>query len=140
MDWTILPAVNATLNATSAVLIVTGLVLIRRGRRELHARVMAAAVGVSALFLVSYLLHKAMVGPRAFGHEGEGVRTFYLALLGSHTILAAAIVPMVIVTVLRARRGDFVKHKRLARWTAPIWLYVSVTGVLVYFMLYRWYA
>lgn len=140
MNFTALPAVNAVLNATAAALIVTGLVLIKRGRRVAHARFMIAAVIVSTLFLASYLTHKFAVGPRAFGHEGETVRTVYMALLLSHTLLAVAVVPLVIVTVMRGLKSRFEAHKKIARITAPIWLYVSITGVLVYFMLYRWYA
>jgi uncharacterized membrane protein YozB (DUF420 family) len=136
VDFTVLPAVNAVLNATATALIVTGLVLIKRGRRVAHARVMGTAVAVSALFLVSYLTHKAMVGPKKFGHEGEMIRTAYFAILWSHTILAVVNVPLVIVTVVRALKGRLEAHKKIARWTVPIWLYVSVTGVVVYFMLY----
>jgi uncharacterized membrane protein YozB (DUF420 family) len=139
VDFTVLPAVNAVLNASATVLIVAGLVLIKRGRREAHRRVMLAAVGVSALFLVSYLTHKFTVGPRSFGHEGEAVRTVYLAILLSHTVLAGLTLPLVITTVVFALRGSLERHKKLARWTAPIWLYVSVTGVLVYLMLYQWF-
>src|SRR5262245_6590761 len=136
MNFTVLPAVNAVLNATAAVLIVTGLVLIKRGHRIAHMRVMGAAVAVSTAFLASYVTHKIMVGPKAFGHEGEPIRMVYMAILTSHTILAAATVPLVIVTVLRAVRGRLEAHKKIARWTVPIWLYVSVTGVVVYLMLY----
>jgi len=138
VDFTILPAVNAVLNGTATVLIVTGLVLIKRGRKDAHRRVMATAVGVSALFLVSYLTHKFTVGPKGFGHEGETIRPVYLAILLSHTVLAALTLPLVIVTVVFALRGRFEKHKKIAHWTAPIWLYVSVTGVVVYLMLYQW--
>jgi uncharacterized membrane protein YozB (DUF420 family) len=139
VDFTILPAVNAVLNATAATLIVTGLVLIKRGRRKAHSRVMATAVGVSTVFLASYLTHKFTAGPRSFGHEGETIRWVYLTILLTHTILAAATVPLVIVTVIRGVRSRFEAHKKIARWTAPIWLYVSVTGVIVYFMLYQWF-
>jgi uncharacterized membrane protein YozB (DUF420 family) len=137
MDFTVLPAINAVLNATSAVLIVTGFVLIKRGRQRAHIRAMATAVAVSTAFLVSYLTHKFTVGPKKFGHEGEMIRTVYLVILTSHTILAAATVPLVIVTVLRALRNRLEAHKKIAKWTVPIWLYVSVTGVVVYLMLYR---
>jgi uncharacterized membrane protein YozB (DUF420 family) len=137
VDFTVLPAINAVLNATSAVLVVTGLVLIKRGRQQAHIRAMATAVAVSAAFLVSYVTHKVMVGPKAFGHEGEPIRLVYLAILLSHTVLAVVIVPLVIVTVLRAVRGRLEAHKKIARWTVPLWLYVSVTGVVVYLMLYQ---
>jgi uncharacterized membrane protein YozB (DUF420 family) len=140
VDFTVLPAVNAGLNAAAAVLIVAGYALIRRGRRVAHQRVMTAAVCVSAVFLATYVTHKVLVGPRSFGHEGEAVRTVYLAILLSHTVLAAAIVPLVIVTVVLGFRSRFESHKKIARWTLPVWLYVSVTGVLVYLMLYHWYA
>jgi uncharacterized membrane protein YozB (DUF420 family) len=140
VDFTILPAVNAVLNATATVLIVTGLVLIKRGRRVAHQRAMIAAVVVSSVFLTSYLTHKFVVGPKSFGHEGETIRKVYLGVLLSHTVLAVVTVPLVIVTVVKGVRSRFEGHKRIARWTAPIWLYVSVTGVLVYFMLYRWFA
>lgn len=137
MDFTVLPTVNAVLNATAATLIVTGLVLIKRGRRIAHQRVMTAAVAVSTVFLASYLTHKFTMGPKSFGHEGETIRTVYMAILISHTILAAATVPLVIVTVVRGVRSNFEGHKKIARITAPIWLYVSITGVVVYLMLYR---
>jgi uncharacterized membrane protein YozB (DUF420 family) len=137
MDFTVLPAINAVLNATSAILVVTGLVLIKRGRKAAHIRAMATAVAVSTAFLVSYVTHKVMVGPKPFGHEGEAIRTVYFVILVSHTILAVVIVPLVIVTVVRALRNRLEAHKKIARWTWPIWLYVSVTGVVVYLMLYR---
>lgn len=137
MDFTILPGVNAVLNGAAAVLVALGLVLIKTGRRAAHQRVMTAAVAVSALFLASYLTHKFTAGPKAFGHEGETIRAVYLAILGSHTVLAALTVPLVIVTLVLALKGRSEAHKKIARWTAPIWLYVSVTGVVVYLMLYR---
>jgi uncharacterized membrane protein YozB (DUF420 family) len=140
VDFTILPLVNAILNGTAGLLIITGLVLIKRGERVAHQRVMTAAVAVSTVFLASYLTHKFTVGPRAFGHEGEAIRTIYMVILISHTILAVATVPLVIITVVRGVRSRFEAHKKIARWTAPIWLYVSATGVIVYLMLYRWYA
>jgi uncharacterized membrane protein YozB (DUF420 family) len=136
VDFTKLPALNAVLNATSAALVITGLVLIKLGKREAHRRAMIAAVAVSTVFLASYLTHKFMVGPKSFGHEGETIRVVYLAILLSHTVLAAATVPLVIVTVIRGVRSKFEAHKKIARITVPIWLYVSVTGVVVYLMLY----
>src|SRR5687768_14211342 len=99
---------------------------------------MSAAVAVSTVFLTSYLTHKFTVGPTSFGHEGEAIRTVYMAILFSHTILAVVTVPLVIITVVKGVRSRFESHKKIARWTAPIWLYVSVTGVVVYFMLYQW--
>ena len=131
-----LPALNAILNATSAGLLALGYVLIRRGRREAHQKVMQAALACSALFLVSYLTYHAQVGSVRFHGQGP-LRTIYFAILISHTILAAVIVPLVLVTFVRARRGLFDRHRRIARLTLPLWAYVSVTGVIVYWMLYR---
>jgi uncharacterized membrane protein YozB (DUF420 family) len=131
-----LPALNAVLNATSAALLALGYLLIRRGRREAHQKVMQAALACSALFLVSYLTYHAQVGSVRFQGQGP-LRTVYFAILISHTILAAVIVPLVLVTFVRARRGLFDRHRRIARLTLPLWAYVSVTGVIVYWMLYR---
>jgi uncharacterized membrane protein YozB (DUF420 family) len=131
-----LPAINATLNATCAVLLVIGWILIKRGRIRQHRAVMIAAVSVSALFLVSYLVYHAQVGSVRFTKVGT-IRTVYFTVLLTHTILAAAIVPMVLVTLSRGLAGKYDPHRRIARWTMPIWLYVSITGVIVYVMLYR---
>jgi uncharacterized membrane protein YozB (DUF420 family) len=131
-----LPALNATLNATSAVLISIGWFLIKRGRRAAHKNVMIAACITSTLFLTSYLIYHAQVGSVRFTRTGA-IRTVYLSILLTHTVLAAVIVPLVLVTLSRALRGNFDRHRRIARWTMPIWLYVSVTGVVVYVMLYR---
>ena len=131
-----LPALNATLNATSAVLLCTGWFLIKRGRQDAHRKVMIAACTTSALFLVSYLTYHAQVGSVRFQKTGA-IRTIYLGILLTHTVLAAVIVPMVLVTLARGLSGKFDRHRRIARWTMPIWLYVSVTGVIVYLMLYR---
>ena len=131
-----LPTLNAVLNAASALLLLWGYSLIRRGRREAHRRVMIAALCSSALFLVSYLYYHAQVGSVRFQGQGP-VRTLYFAILISHTVLAAAIVPLVLVTVVRALRQRFDQHRRIARVTLPLWAYVSVTGVVVYWMLYR---
>ena len=135
-----LPAVNASLNATSAVLLVTGYGFIRRQQKTAHAVCMAAAVVVAVVFLVSYLTYHAHVGSKHF--EGQGiVRPVYFVILISHTILAAVVaLGLVPVTVYRAVRRRFDRHKAIARWTFPVWLYVSVTGVIIYFMLYHWYA
>lgn len=131
-----LPTLNALLNATSAVLLVTGWLLIRRGRQGAHRQAMLGAVGCSALFLVSYLVYHAQVGSVRF--QGRGwVRTVYFTILLTHTVLAAAIVPLVLVTLVRALRERFDAHRRLARITFPVWAYVSVTGVVIYLMLYR---
>jgi uncharacterized membrane protein YozB (DUF420 family) len=131
-----LPALNATLNATSAVLISIGWILIKRGRRAAHKNVMIAACITSTLFLTSYLIYHAQVGSVRFTKTGA-IRTVYLSILLTHTVLAAVIVPLVLVTLSRGLRGNFDRHRRIARWTMPIWLYVSVTGVVVYVMLYR---
>jgi uncharacterized membrane protein YozB (DUF420 family) len=131
-----LPTLNAALNAACAALLVAGYFLIRSGRREAHRRVMLAALATSGAFLVSYLTYHFQVGSVRFTGQGP-VRTLYFAILISHTILAAAIVPLVLVTVARARGARFEAHRRLARITLPLWLYVSVTGVVVYWMLYR---
>jgi putative membrane protein len=136
-----IPALNATLNAVATVLLCVGLVLIKRGRRELHARVMIAATVVSAGFLCGYLYYHLAVQSEV-GHtpyNGTGLaRTAYYGMLISHVVLAAANVPLVILTLLRAARGDHARHRRIARWCWPVWFYVSVTGVLVYLVLYHW--
>ena len=131
-----LPALNAALNATAAALLVTGWVLIRRGRREAHRRVMLAAVSCSAAFLVSYLAYHFQVGSVRFQGQGA-IRTVYFTILLTHTVLAAAIVPLVLVTLNHGLRERFDRHRRIARVTMPLWLYVSVTGVVIYWMLYR---
>ena len=136
MDVRDLPALNATLNFTSAVLVATGIYFIRNGRRAAHKACMLAALAVSALFLTSYLFYHYNVGSVRF--EGEGwIRTVYLSILLTHTVLAAAIVPMILRTVYLAWHNRLVNHVRIARWTFPIWIYVSVTGVVVYLMLYQ---
>jgi putative membrane protein len=131
-----LPALNAVLNTVSAVLLVVGYRLVRAGRRDAHRRVMLAALATSTVFLASYLVYHAQVGSVRFTGQGP-VRALYFAILISHTLLAAAIVPLVLMTLSRAQRGRFDAHRRLARYTLPLWLYVSVTGVVVYVMLYR---
>jgi len=136
LDVHSLPALNATLNATAAVLLVTGYGLIRNRRFVAHRNVMTAALVCSVLFLTSYLIYHAQVGSVRFPGHGAP-RTVYLAILLTHTILAATVPFLAGVTVVRAWRRRFPQHKRLARWTLPIWLYVSVTGVVVYWMLYK---
>jgi uncharacterized membrane protein YozB (DUF420 family) len=131
-----LPGVNATLNATTAALLTIGYRLIRRGHRRAHRAVMLTAFALSVLFLASYLYYHAHAGTTRFAGRGW-IRPVYFAILLSHTVLAAAIVPLVLVTLARGLRADFPNHARLARWTLPAWLYVSVTGVVVYGMLYR---
>lgn len=136
LDVRDLPTVNATLNGTAAVLLVVGHRLIRRGRIRQHRAVMLTAFGCSVLFLISYLTYHALVGSVRF--QGTGwLRTTYLTILASHTVLAAAVPVLAILTLRLALKGQFDRHRALARWTYPIWLYVSVTGVIVYWMLYR---
>jgi uncharacterized membrane protein YozB (DUF420 family) len=131
-----LPALNATLNGTAAVLLITAYSLIRRGKRQAHKRVMLAAFAVSTVFLISYLVYHAHVGSVHYPHPGV-LHTIYLTILTSHTILAVTVPVLAIVTLRRGLKGDFVRHRRIAKWTFPIWLYVSVTGVVVYLMLYQ---
>jgi len=130
------PALNAVLNGTSAVLIGSGVVLIKRGHREAHKRTMIAAFITSSLFLISYLYYHAHVGSVHFQGHGWS-RPVYFSILLTHTVLAAVIVPFVLVTLTRGLRGRYDKHVRSARWTYPMWLYVSITGVVIYLMLYR---
>jgi uncharacterized membrane protein YozB (DUF420 family) len=131
-----LPAVNATLNATAAILLVCGYILIRRRRKQAHKRVMLAAFVTSSVFLVCYLIYHWQVGSVRFPHPGA-IRTVYLSILATHTLLAAAVPPLAIITLSRGLSARFDKHRAIARWTLPIWLYVSVTGVVVYLMLYK---
>jgi uncharacterized membrane protein YozB (DUF420 family) len=133
------PSINATLNGTSAVLLVIGRILIAQGRRAAHRAVMITALCSSTLFLAGYLYYHAHVGTTHFPGTGWS-RPVYFTILISHTLLAAATLPLVIVTVSRALRKRFDRHRAIARWTFPIWLYVSVTGVLIYFMLYHWFV
>jgi uncharacterized membrane protein YozB (DUF420 family) len=131
-----LPAVNATLNATSAVLLLSGYFFIRQRRITAHKACMVSALGVSVLFLLSYLYYHYHHGSTPFPGHGWA-RGLYFTILISHIILAAAVLPLALVTVTRAWRQQFDRHVRIARWTLPIWLYVSVTGVAIYWMLYR---
>jgi uncharacterized membrane protein YozB (DUF420 family) len=131
-----LPAVNATLNATATVLLLTGYTMIRQGRREAHRRVMLTAFAVSVAFLICYLVYHAQVGSVPYRKEGA-IRLVYFSILITHTSLAATVPVLAVITLRRALRGDFPRHRKIARWTFPIWLYVSVTGVVVYLMLYR---
>ena len=133
----ILPSVNATLNAISAVLLVWAYVLIRKRRIDQHRRVMLTAFGTSCLFLICYLVYHAQVGSKPFGHEGTTLRTVYLAILLTHTVLAATVPFLAVITLRRGLAGKYDRHRKIARWTLPIWLYVSVTGVVVYGMLYH---
>ena len=131
-----LPALNAILNSCSAFLLVWGYTLIRRKRIAIHRRVMVAAFLVSTAFLISYLVYHAQVGSIRFQRTGT-IRTVYLSILLSHTVFAAVVPFLAAVTLYRGWTGKYEKHRRIARWTLPIWLYVSVTGVIVYWMLYR---
>jgi uncharacterized membrane protein YozB (DUF420 family) len=131
-----LPTLNALLNTSSALLLVLGFAAIRAGRREAHRRFMLAAVATSSLFLVSYLVYHFQVGSVRFARAGT-IRTVYLTILATHTVLAVAILPLVLITLRFALRARFDAHRRLARVTLPLWTYVSVTGVVIYWMLYR---
>jgi uncharacterized membrane protein YozB (DUF420 family) len=133
-----LPAVNATLNGISAILLTTGYLLIRRGHVVLHKRCMIAALVSSALFLTSYVIYHLHTGSRPFAGQGA-IRVIYFAILLTHVVLAAVIVPLALVTATRGLRSQFDRHVRIARWTLPLWLYVSVTGVVIYVMLYQLY-
>ena len=133
-----LPTLNAILNSTSAIVLVTGHQYIKRGNRDAHKKCMIATFMLSGLFLISYLTYHAMHGTTNFLGEGW-IRTVYFAILTSHTILAAAIVPLAIITLRRGLTNHIDKHKIIARWTYPIWLYVSVTGVVIYILLYHLY-
>ena len=136
LEPTHLPTVNATLNGISAVLLVIGYALIRRRKIAAHRAVMIAAFSCSVLFLISYLTYHFQVGSVKFQGTG-GVRTVYFTILLTHTVLAAAVPFLAVITLVRALRERFDRHRAIARWTLPIWLYVSVTGVAVYWMLYR---
>ena len=135
-EITMLPTVNALLNSVTTVLLLRGWWLIRNRRIEEHRRAMLGALAGSALFLVSYLIYHFEVGSVKFQGTGA-VRTLYFAILLSHTLLAACVPVLALITLSRALRRRFDRHKAIARWTLPIWLYVSVTGVVVYLMLYR---
>lgn len=131
-----LPALNAVLNATAAVLLVVGYSLIRNGQVRQHRAVMIAACSVSTLFLTSYVIYHANIGSKPFQGHGP-IRLVYFTILLTHVVLAATVVPLALITLSRGLRGRFDRHVAIARWTFPIWLYVSVTGVVVYVMLYR---
>jgi uncharacterized membrane protein YozB (DUF420 family) len=133
-----LPALNATLNGLSAVFIMTGYVLIKRGERELHKRCMLAALVTSSAFLVSYVVYHANTGSRPFTGTGI-VRAVYFVILFTHVVLAATILPLALTTTARGLRAQYTRHVAIARWTFPLWLYVSVTGVVIYLMLYQMY-
>jgi putative membrane protein len=138
MGITDLPALNAILNATAAVFLSAGYMQIRRGRIEVHKRFMLAALTTSALFLISYVVYHANTGSRPFPGDG-GVRLVYFTILITHVVLAAVILPLALITVSRGLRAQYDRHVRIARWTLPLWIYVSVTGVVIYLMLYQMY-
>lgn len=140
MDHSFFPPLNATLNALSGVFLLIGFVLIKQKRIGLHRRFMLAACATSVLFLISYVTYHSLRGGvvTRFGETGA-LRTLYLTILTSHTILAVVILPLAILTVLNGLRMRVPQHRRVARWTFPLWMYVSVTGVLVYFFLYQWF-
>ena len=138
---TFFPALNAFLNGSSAVLIGSGLYLIKSGRREAHKRMMLAAFVTSTLFLISYLYYHLVLRAGVTHFQGQGLsRPLYFTILISHTILAAVVVPFVLITLYRALKGRFARHKAIAPYTFAIWMYVSVTGVVIYLMLYKIYA
>ena len=138
-QYAIYPVINATLNGSSAALLLAGRWFISQGRVAIHRLFMIAALVTSTLFLISYLYYHAHVGSVRFQGQGWS-RPVYFSILITHTILAAVIVPMVIITLSRALRERFDRHRAIARWTFPLWLYVSVTGVIIYFMLYHLFA
>lgn len=134
-----LPTLNATLNASSALFLISGYLFVRARQIGRHRICMGAAFLTSILFLISYLTYHFQVGSKPFAGQG-GIRVVYFSILFSHTVLAVAIVPMALVTLRRALAGRFEQHRRIARWTLPLWLYVSITGVIVYLMLYHLYG
>jgi uncharacterized membrane protein YozB (DUF420 family) len=131
-----LPALNATLNGSAAILLLIGYRFIRRGEIRRHRAMMLSACAVSTAFLTSYVIYHANVGSKPFPGHGT-IRAVYLTILLTHVVLAATVLPLAIITVLRGLRGRYDRHRAIARWTFPIWLYVSVTGVIVYLMLYQ---
>ena len=139
MNDSVLPHLNAALNVASFTLLVAGFYFISRRRVRAHRACMLGALAVTGLFLVSYVVYHAQYGSVRFAGQGP-VRAVYFFILVTHVILAAAIVPLVFITARRGLAGDFARHRRIARWTYPLWVYVSVTGVVVYLMLYHLYA
>src|ERR1700745_3957229 len=136
--YSVLPHLNACLNASSFILLSSGYYFIRRGRVLAHRNCQLSALTASLLFLVSYIVYHAHHGTTRFAGQGIA-RPIYLTILGTHTVMAVLIVPFVIITLRRALRGDFLRHRAIARWTLPMWMYVSITGVIVYLMLYHLY-
>jgi uncharacterized membrane protein YozB (DUF420 family) len=138
IDYSVLPAVNATLNATSGVFLLAGYVMIKRREIQAHRNAMLAAFASSTLFLISYVVYHYHAGSRPFPGSGA-IRLVYFAILITHVLLAMVILPLAISTLTKGLRGQYVRHKRVAKWTFPLWMYVSVTGVIVYLMLYQMY-
>ena len=138
LEITDLPAVNATLNGVAGLCLLTGYILIRKGEWQAHKRCMLAAMGASSLFLISYVIYHLNAGSRPFAGSGA-VRVVYFLILITHIILAATILPLALVTTARGLKSQFERHRRIARWTFPLWMYVSVTGVVIYLMLYQMY-
>lgn len=139
MDWMMLPVLNATLNGIASVCLLLGFYFIKSKQRERHKAAMLTAVTCSILFLTSYLVyHFGHAGLTRFTTEGWP-KTLYFTILWTHTPLAALVAPLIVITLKRALKSNFTAHSKLARWTFPIWLYVSITGVLIYFMLYQWF-
>jgi len=136
MSFSSLPHLNAFLNGTTVILLLAAYYKIRRGDRISHRNLMISGFGVSCLFLISYLVYHYAEGSKRFLHEGW-VRPVYFSVLLSHTILATLVVPLILITLHRTTKENFKSHKKIARWTFPVWLYVSLTGVIIYFMLYR---
>lgn len=134
-----LPAINASLNAVATILLGSGYVAIKRGNKELHKKLMISALLVSAAFLACYLVYHYHAGSKPFPDLGW-IKTVYLLILVPHIILAAVMVPMILKTFWHAFRGEWESHKKIARWTFPIWMYVSLTGVVIYLMLYQWFT
>jgi putative membrane protein len=133
------PTLNATLNASAATFLTVGYLQIRSHRIRAHKTCMLGAFACSTVFLISYILYHLRVGSVPF--QGQGwIRPVYFTLLGTHTVLAVTVLPLALVTLARALRGNFERHRRIARWTLPVWLYVSATGVIVYLLLYHLYA
>ena len=139
MDNANLPALNAVLNSCSTLCLILGFIAIKKRKVGIHKKFMGSAFIFSAIFLCSYLYYHYQVGHTVFPHTGF-VKTIYLVILIPHIILAALMVPMILATFYFALKGNFESHKKIAKWTLPIWLYVSLTGIIIYFMLYRWFA
>lgn len=138
-DVHIFAAANALINTCVSLLLIAALLLVKRGRYRAHRNAMFAAMGLSVMFLISYVTHHILAGDTRFGGEGI-IRTLYFALLYSHILLAAVILPFILFTTYRGLTGDYARHKRLARWTFPLWLYVSLSGPLIYLMIAPYYA